>query len=343
VAKGIGILLVVLGHNIAFEQDTCAAHFIYSFHMPLFFFLAGLFHDESRSFFSHVTLKAKSLLLPCVLAFAAFIVVQAILVPDLFSQTFRSLWINTLYGTGQTFFWGQLWFLTSLFITSCACHLILRSSLLNQNAFRSMFALSLVPAGMILKEWIPPLHSIIIGETNYIVCEVGLPWNIDLLHITAGFYLLGTAFPKQRFGGQSLKLPWYLLATACAFALVGMGVYVMDLGMDLNYRRYNHWAGSTLIAICGILGVLLLSLAIDKLPHRGTAKAMTFIGKRSLFILVLHFSLQHNSFAKMIAGGAPWLASTIGSFLIGVSVPLVASLIWERMRKKTFLQNKPTS
>lgn len=39
IMKGIGILLVMLGHFV----DGFAHTFIYSFHMPLFFVLAGYF------------------------------------------------------------------------------------------------------------------------------------------------------------------------------------------------------------------------------------------------------------------------------------------------------------
>ena len=38
IVKGIGIFLVVLGH-----QNTILTQEIYSFHMPLFFFLSGIF------------------------------------------------------------------------------------------------------------------------------------------------------------------------------------------------------------------------------------------------------------------------------------------------------------
>ncbi len=39
-ARGIGILLIVLGHVI--PMTTPISHFIYSFHVPLFFFLSGM-------------------------------------------------------------------------------------------------------------------------------------------------------------------------------------------------------------------------------------------------------------------------------------------------------------
>lgn len=45
VAKGIGIILVVLGHN---QSPDYIIKFIYSFHMPLFFFLSGYLTNPSK-------------------------------------------------------------------------------------------------------------------------------------------------------------------------------------------------------------------------------------------------------------------------------------------------------
>lgn len=44
VAKGIGILLVILGHLKNPIMD-----FIYAFHMPLFFFISGMFVKKGLS------------------------------------------------------------------------------------------------------------------------------------------------------------------------------------------------------------------------------------------------------------------------------------------------------
>lgn len=43
IARGIGIVLVVLGHCLS-QLDGGLRTFIYSFHMPLFFALAGMTH-----------------------------------------------------------------------------------------------------------------------------------------------------------------------------------------------------------------------------------------------------------------------------------------------------------
>ena len=49
-AKGIGILLVVWGHFLV--PDPPLFKEIFYFHMPLFFIIAGCFHNELLSIFS---------------------------------------------------------------------------------------------------------------------------------------------------------------------------------------------------------------------------------------------------------------------------------------------------
>lgn len=76
--KGIGILLVVLGHSILglypsnlSQESSFLYHVyltIYSFHMPLFFFLSGLFSFKwsKQEFFPAMYKKVKSLVKPYV-------------------------------------------------------------------------------------------------------------------------------------------------------------------------------------------------------------------------------------------------------------------------------------
>lgn len=63
-AKGIGLLLVILGH-VQFRPEQLNV-WLCSFHMPLFFFLAGLtYNAEKYSDFCYlVKNKAKTLLIP---------------------------------------------------------------------------------------------------------------------------------------------------------------------------------------------------------------------------------------------------------------------------------------
>lgn len=60
--KGLGILLVVMGHC---DVGPNVSKLIYSFHMPLFFFLSGIVYKDKicsmKCFFLH---KAKGILYP---------------------------------------------------------------------------------------------------------------------------------------------------------------------------------------------------------------------------------------------------------------------------------------
>ena len=62
VAKGIGILCVVLGHVL---DMGLTKSFIYLFHMPLFFIISGILTSRSRiSLYDYAVSKSRSLLVP---------------------------------------------------------------------------------------------------------------------------------------------------------------------------------------------------------------------------------------------------------------------------------------
>src|SRR5690606_24273652 len=61
IAKGLGIFLVIWGHNL---NTGYIGTIIYSFHMPLFFMLSGIFHKQASSIMKMVKSKSRSLLLP---------------------------------------------------------------------------------------------------------------------------------------------------------------------------------------------------------------------------------------------------------------------------------------
>ncbi|MDP4204485.1 MAG: acyltransferase family protein [Bacteroidota bacterium] len=63
--KGVGIILVVIGH---LPINTELRRIIFSFHMPLFFFVSGLFHKQNNPK-DFILNKAKRLLIPYVFFF----------------------------------------------------------------------------------------------------------------------------------------------------------------------------------------------------------------------------------------------------------------------------------
>src|SRR5215213_9781223 len=117
IAKGIGILLVVLGHNDFEVISPFVQRMIYSFHMPLFFFLSGYFINASLPFWDFFKKRFNALMKPYF--FTIFLIYFT-------SVSFEKMGFNmaitrtvkSLYGSGYYLDWVQLWFLPQLFVVS---------------------------------------------------------------------------------------------------------------------------------------------------------------------------------------------------------------------------------
>ena len=79
IAKGIGIILVIMGHTIALRYSQ----WLYTFHLPLFFLLSGLVYNENKYPKYTTLLKQKStqILLPW-LKFFLIGLIFCLLIPE---------------------------------------------------------------------------------------------------------------------------------------------------------------------------------------------------------------------------------------------------------------------
>ncbi|MEC5044856.1 acyltransferase family protein, partial [Klebsiella pneumoniae] len=132
-AKGFGIVLVVYGHisrglyNSGIISDTKWFHFIdsliYSFHMPLFFFLSGLFLMKSfqgRGLSYFIFNKVDTILYP----YLIWSIIQGLTEFLLSKYTNGNVRLSDVYGL----LWhprAQFWFLYSLFLNFILISLIL--------------------------------------------------------------------------------------------------------------------------------------------------------------------------------------------------------------------------
>ena len=118
-AKGLALLSVVLGHVILLH--TFPSNWIYTFHMPAFFFLSGMtFRPEKYDgLLPFLKDKARKRLLPYlgITALAFFI---CMLRPAYRAPVLNDGWSHQLlwifyYTQPQNLYVGQLWFLVALF------------------------------------------------------------------------------------------------------------------------------------------------------------------------------------------------------------------------------------
>lgn len=122
--KGIALILMMLCHLV--YTDGPVKHFIYSFHMPLFFILAGVFAkniEDILSFKDYTRKNAKRLLLPYVvtmLMLCAWGGIQAILKHNASFFLRHVFSMITASADGWETKWGliyagPIWFLVALF------------------------------------------------------------------------------------------------------------------------------------------------------------------------------------------------------------------------------------
>lgn len=128
-AKAIGMFLVVLGHVYRGNDELKIA--IYSFHMPLFFFISGFLHTKADSFISTIEKNFRSIIIPF-LWFNLFWIVYIIL-PDILIHKKNlvdavldpiKLFLSGFYTT--LFAFGYSWFLLALFFSKLIFDLLLK-------------------------------------------------------------------------------------------------------------------------------------------------------------------------------------------------------------------------
>ncbi len=117
IARGIGILLVVMGHNDFAVISPFAYKVIYSFHMPLFFFLSGYFLNTAVGFWNFLKKRFNSLLKPYFFTIFLIYFISISFGKVGFQNAITRI-VKSLYGAGAYLDWVPLWFLPHLFVVS---------------------------------------------------------------------------------------------------------------------------------------------------------------------------------------------------------------------------------
>lgn len=286
IAKGIGIILVVFGHNWIVNHDSGELYrVIFSFHMPLFFFLSGVFLAPERDLALSMRQKADSLLKPYVVVLLA-LAVYYMLPAQHFSPDYFT---GMLFATGQSLLWTPLWFLPNLFLAQLIAMLLLR----RLPRFQSQAGWLIVLITGMLLLGIQTLHlghelrlmtlEILPGETRR---TYGLPWSLDIVLVNTAFLLAGFLCAHQVREPGRRALPMFLLSGA-AFALIHL---LYDDTLNMNSRLYDSALITSLAAFSGICMTVGLSGLLSRSGK--LADLLAYLGSASLFIFIFHSYIQ---------------------------------------------------
>ena len=278
IAKGIGIILVMMGHF--FIYGSTPTRVIYAFHMPMFFFLSGLFLSapqatsiKDKTFWQYIWKKTKRLFLMYCLFFALSIVAVAIF--DHKTYPVKRIVKAFLGNRLRTFHMGPIWFLLALYLVTV------------------LYALLHLCRFQLLHTWEKFLlmMMLVFGAYKFprFMSRFGLsfmPLFINTLPMVLFFVLLGTICKRQIFDVPSVPLGHRILITTVSLIVTlvvafkyldFIAVMTGSFGKDLFLFLFTATTG-TIAVIFGS------SLLVDHFPGR----ALAYIGQHTMFLLGMH-------------------------------------------------------
>lgn len=311
-AKAIGIILVCYGHvarglddaNIIGSSNIfdTVDNIVYSFHMPLFFFLAGIFFFKSlekRGLKKFCLSKTSTILYPYFL----WSILQGIIMVILSKYTNANMTINDLLQIPIRPY-GQFWFLYIIFIAFLSSALIFSSKKISQNKLLI-------------------LHIILVTSVILYLISPDISTRIPRLFFQFFvFFIMGCYFGDKKIRNNVLQKSklWLLFLVFIIFQ------YYFHIIIGFSKKDINLY--SLTIAITSILFICKLCYVVSgKLPF-----LFSWIGQCSMSIYLMHILI--GSGARIILHKFFNIDSITIHIIVGVSAGVVMPCIIHAIIKR---------
>lgn len=270
--KGFGIVLVVYGHNFPTIEN-----YIYSFHMPLFFLLAGVFHPKKSKFFV-IKKRIKQILIPYFLwSFLLYIfwylIGRKFGESSLLDLSPMKNFIGIFFSQGGVEYmnWGvPMWFLPSLFLT-----------------FFVFFFIQKIKNDIL--KIITNFICIAIGFLLPIFFDTYFFWSIDVSLVGLSFYSLG--YYSKKLILQEKKHKNYLLLLITLIFHIALSLLTSQK-IDMYRSIYGNEFFFLLNAVCAISFWVMLFKIFNPFSF------LSFFGKNTIPILALQ--IRSLTFIKLL-------------------------------------------
>lgn len=259
--RGFSIFLVVYGHNFPIFET-----YIYTFHVPLFFLISGLFHPIFINSDS-ISKRFRSIIIPYF--YWSFLLFLFWLFLGRFygeSSNFDLSVLNNFIGIfyaqgGREFMdWGiPMWFLPTLFLTFLFFTLIQKINRIN---IQLIVLIILIAIGFFLP-YVFSIHFI---------------WSFDVALVALIFYGLGFYF-KKFLVDLNKKKTWIFILI---FGIIHFALFSLNSKVDMYRSIYGN---KFIFIINGISGTVFYLMFFKSIP---IFKFLSYIGKSSIPILALH-------------------------------------------------------
>ncbi len=279
--KGIGIILVVIGHS-TFAGDHLLT-WIASFHMPLFFIVTGMLlqhtQEEKIRMSIIVRKKTKSIMLPYISFSIIYLAMDmGLLLLHLGNKTLLDFYY-AIISTFTCYGISTLWFLPALFIGEIS-FLFIRKRYSHIITILIGFMLALIvgltyPIFDARYSLYKTTYSLILGYL--LICLYR--GAVAYLFIAMGYYVKRYVVEKEKMQMKEISLGLILLLTGAAFAFTNGRVDLHSVVLKNSVYFY-------ISAFAGTMGVILISKNIMLL------KALQYAGRNSLIIMATHLDFR---------------------------------------------------
>ncbi len=266
--RGLGILLMVAGY-VGFGEKF--DYIIHAFHMPMFYFVSGMFFDIEKvskvTFIEFIKRKARSLLLPYFIFGVLHYCMWSLIHMDdfSFSPLLHMISVNT---SGMPIA-GALWFLTSIFLVEVIffmmCKYVKEQKIV-------VFIVILLA---------------IFGNLENIILPFKLPYAMGTAFVGIGFFLLANKIRYNQFVANKLyNIPCGInvLIVTIAFLLSFANGYI-----NMRVGEYAiiilFWINAILWIVCLINFCKYVCNVINK---NLLINLVMYIGKNSIVYLCLN-------------------------------------------------------
>lgn len=275
IAKGYGTLLVIYAH-----LGVGTIHsWMYSFHLPLFFFLSGYVFSTKYNFKDFLFRKIKSIVIPyfClgipIYLFREFYFI----ISDQFS--FEDAMQHLQQFILQQRLW-TLWFIACLFCLNIIFYLLIK---------------------FCRKEWQIALISVLLACLGLLYYHLGgspLYWNFDVCFTAMPFFAVGYLYKLHTNIVDQLimpkRLPLFLLFGIINLISWRLSLDETGLGLEMFASNYGNPIFTYIAAYTGIFCVIIASKWITIEPIR-------YIGENSMIYYAWHQGIMIPIISKTFA------------------------------------------
>ena len=267
-AKGYGMIAVIISHLCLGPLKL----WIYTFHMPLFFFLSGYVFSNKDSFPDFIKKKAKGLLVPYF-----SLGIPMVLFTILFNVYKNTFSVEQTVDLVKAFMIQKrqwtLWYIACLFFLNIIFYVITK------------FVKHKSIIGLIVA------ISAVAGLWYYNTGGEALPWNIDVCLTALPFFFVGYVI-KLNFNKVekvfSKKYAGFILFVVFGIINVVFGalnILTTEKGLEMFYSEYANPVFTYISAFAGVFAVIIFSSFI-------TLKPIKYIGENSLVYYAWHQTIM---------------------------------------------------